>query len=359
MSFLKRRDMLARAMAAGLVPFLLPGTARSRDSGGDLGVITWDGYQDPAFHGDYIERHGVSPSFEILGDDRETLSKLRAGYAADIAQPCAFNVGAWVDAGVLRPMDDSRLEHWGDLAKSLRRLPRQLNDGRVWFVPVDWGVGSIIYRTDLLPDPDSSWWVLYDDTLAGRIGMQRSADAALGCAALATGVSDPWNMSDDERAVVLRLVEKQNAIIGRYWYDPIEAESGLQNGDLVACYGWNDMYARLQAADVPVGFMCPREGYLCWVCGLSLLASGHQDDAMAYDFINAMTSPKAGAAVISNLGYGHANLKSFDLVSAAVLDMLALSDPDAILENSEFIDQTLIRERDDYAQLFLEAIDAL
>jgi len=358
MSAMKRRQLLAGAAAFGFAPLTCLGPGFAQDTEAPLRVLTWEGYDDPAFHAPFAEAVDVAPLFEFLGDDGATLSKLRAGYAADLAHPCVFSVGAWVDSGVIVPIDVSRLSHWDDLAKPLRRLPRQLNDGRVWFVPVDWGTASVIYRTDLLPDPDPSWWLLYDDALAGRIGMQRSPDAAMGCAALATGVADPWSMSDDEQAVVQRLVERQSALVGSYWYDPREAEDGLARGDLVACYGWNDMYARLAAAGVPVGFVTPAEGFLTWVCGLTRLASGQSDDTLAYAFLDAMTSPQAGAAIISRLGYGHANLNSFDRVPGAVLEMLALSDPEAILESSEFLDQTLIGDRDLYARLFIEAIDS-
>ncbi|MBT7646413.1 MAG: hypothetical protein HN768_05090, partial [Rhodospirillaceae bacterium] len=247
MTSLSRRDALTAMAAAGITGVSCSGFARADDDDDALTAMVWDGYGDGAFHGAYLESHGVSPVFEPMADEATALAKLRAGYAGAIAQPCAYSVGNWVDAGVLKPIETNRLSHWEDLWKPLRRLPRQLNDGRIWFVPVDWGAGSVLYRTDMLPDPDPSWWLLYDDDLAGRIAMQRSPDAALGCAALAAGVSDPWAMTPDEQTVVQRLVRKQSSLVRSFWRDPLEAEQGLRSGDLVASYGWNDMYARLKA----------------------------------------------------------------------------------------------------------------
>jgi len=359
MTGLSRRATMTAMAAAGIASVSCSGLVRAADDGAALTVMGWEGYGAGAFHGPYLENHGVSPVFEPMVDEATALAKLRAGYTADVAQPCAYSIGNWVDAGVLKPIETDRLNHWEDLWKPLRRLPRQLNDGHIWFVPVEWGAGSIIYRTDLLTDPDPSWWLLYDDDLAGRITMQRSPDAALGCAALAAGVADPWAMTPDEQVVVQRLVQKQSNLVASYWRDPLEAEDGLRRGDLVASYGWNDMYARLRAAGVPVSFMAPKEGYLTWVCGLSLLASGHQDDALAYDFIDAMIAPETGAAIISTFGYGHANLRAFEDVPASLLDLLALSDPRGMLESSEFIDQAAAVERDLYSRLFLDALDQL
>ena len=56
----------------------------------------------------------------------------------------------------------------------------------------------------------------------------------------------------------------------------------------------------------------------------------------AYDLVNAMTSPEAGAFEIENFGFGHANAKAFDLVSDDTLADLGLSTPEALLNNGIF-----------------------
>ncbi|MGY8997485.1 MAG: ABC transporter substrate-binding protein, partial [Alphaproteobacteria bacterium] len=325
--------------------------------GSDLRVLSWEGYQDGAFHTQFVEAHGASPSFAVMQDEADAFSKLRGGYLADIAQPCAYSIGAWVDAGVLRPIDTAWLQHWNDIWKPLRNLPRVLDNDLDWFVPLDWGPGGIIYRTDLLPDPDPSWWLLYDEDLKGRIAMQASSQAVVGAAALAVGVADPWSMSNGEQEVVQRLITKQADLVTGFWSDPRVAQDGLERGDLVASYGTNDLYARLLAADVPVGFLAPREGYLTWVCGLSLLAAGNEDESLAYDFIDAMLAPETGKAIISRLGYGHANHKSFDLVSEGLLDRLALTAPRQILEKSEFFDLSTAGAGPQYDALFLGGLE--
>ncbi len=354
---ISRRTLLSSLAAAGLVPAAMTGSAGAQTSGSDLRVMSWAGYQDGSFHRPYLDAHDGSPSFTVMDDEADALSRLRGGYLADVAQPCAYSIGTWVNAGVLRPIDTARLLHWNDIWKPLRNLPRVLDNDLDWFVPLDWGAGGIIYRTDLLPDPDPSWWLLYDEDLEGRIAMQASSQAVVGAAALAVGVADPWSMSNDEQAVVQRLISKQAELVTAFWSDPRVAEDGLERGDLIASFGTNDLYARLLAAEVPVGFLAPREGYLTWVCGLSLLAAGHVDEGLAYDFIDAMLAPEAGKVIISSLGFGHANHKSFDLVSEGLLDRLALSEPRQILEKSEFFDLSTAGAGPQYDALFLGALE--
>lgn len=59
---------------------------------------------------------------------------------------------------------------------------------------------------------------------------------------------------------------------------------------------------------------------MTWTCGISLMTGA--DPAKldkAYDIIDALLSPEAGAYEIAEFGYGHANRKAFDLVDEATL----------------------------------------
>ena len=89
---------------------------------------------------------------------------------------------------------------------------------------------------------------------------------------------------------------------------------------------------------LPVKFMTPKEGARTWVCGLVLTAADYRvgSDDKVYDFLNAMMSPEAGAFLISEYGYGHANSKAFDLVSEERIAEVGLPDPEKFLEIGTF-----------------------
>ena len=115
-----------------------------------------------------------------------------------------------------------------------------------------------------------------------------------------------------------------------YWSDNSEVEQALASGEIVAGWGWNDTYARLKAEGVPVAFGVPKEGIRTWVCGLVMHSETEHADA-AYDLINAMTSPEAGAYIITEWGFGHSNRKAFEEVDAETLQAQGLSTPDVFL----------------------------
>ena len=89
---------------------------------------------------------------------------------------------------------------------------------------------------------------------------------------------------------------------------------------------------------INVKFMNPKEGPMTWTCGISLMADA--DPAKldrSYAIIDALLAPDAGAWHIMDSGYGHANLKAYDLVDEADLIARGLSrDPNSVLNAGIF-----------------------
>ncbi len=86
-------------------------SAQAEDA--ELTVFDWSGYEDPAFHPAYTEKHGVSPTFTFFGDEEEAFQKLRSGFKADLAHPCSQSVVKWREAGLLEELDTSKIRELG------------------------------------------------------------------------------------------------------------------------------------------------------------------------------------------------------------------------------------------------------
>ena len=91
-------------------------------------VFLWGGYDDDGLFGSYAAEHG-SPEYSIFGDAEEGLQKLKAGFEVDLAWPCQGEIKRWVRAGVLEPLDPSRIENWDDMFPEVRDLPSGMVDG--------------------------------------------------------------------------------------------------------------------------------------------------------------------------------------------------------------------------------------
>ena len=118
------------------------------------------------------------------------------------------------------------------------------------------------------------------------------------------------------------------------WTDSSEVQQAMASGEIIACYAWNDLIANLRAEGVPVEFAKTKEGSFTWFCGLTLLNTGKADEQAAYDFIDAWLSPETGKALIEGSGYGHANMKSFDIADPEAIANMGITDPVEMMKDT-------------------------
>lgn len=298
--------------------------------------FTWGGYELPEMHGAFVEQYGAMPNVGLFGDDEEGLQKVRAGYVPDVAHPCYSGIDRWRDAGILQPIQTSRLSNWPDLLPSLKNIEGiVVDDQSVWLAPVDWGNTSVIYRADLVDIEEESWGLLWDERYAGRIAMSSGTEDMAVPAALYMGAQDPYNLTEAQLEEMRELLTEQRKLVKFYSNDDTALQQALASGELVAAVGWNSTYNTLKREGVPVKFMAPKEGIITWICGLVLMKEAPYVEE-AYDFINSAIDPQTGVFLIEEYGYGHSNKKSFELVSPEVLAELGLpKDPELMLSSAQ------------------------
>ncbi len=349
---LSRRDITKVLASVGIGMATMPLVRRPAAAAEEVTYFTWAGYEVPELHPSYVEKYGSSPAITFFGEEEEALQKLLAGYTPDLSHPCTYSVSRWRDAGVLTPIDASRLSHLNDTFPELLALKGTTVGDERYFVPCEWGNSSVLYRADLVDIQEESWMLLFDERYAGKLAVYDAVDGAVIVAALALGVKDPFNMTDEELEKVRELMVKQKQYLLYYWTDQTAVEQGLASGELVAAYAWNASVVALKAQGLDVKYMNPKEGILTWVCGLVLINGGPGDEQAKYDFIDAMTSPEAGQYIIDAYGYGHSNMKSFDAVPAARLEELGISSPTALFAQGVFFEEIEPTLREKYIAMF-------
>jgi spermidine/putrescine transport system substrate-binding protein len=329
-----RRDVAKVAASVGLGVAVMRNPRPARAAEGEPPLyFTWTGYDIPELWPAYAEEHGVPPTSVFASED-EAFTKMRSGFAVDIAHPCVETMLRWRDGGLLLPLDTSRLTYWNDLWPELKESEGVSFDGEVYFAPTDWGNSSVLYRSDLV-DTEESWYMLFDDKYAGRISPWNSTSNVYAAAQILG--FDMWDVPEGELlGPVADLLRQQRNNTRFYWDDPVQAEQAMASGEVVTMYAWNASVVNLKAQGIPIAYANPKEGIWTWSCGLCRISSGSGDENLVYDFINAWQSPEAGQFLIDSYGYGHSNKLSFDLVPPERLDELGISTPEALFSKSVF-----------------------
>lgn len=326
-------QVLALAMTASVLAPVAP--ARAED--GRLTYLTWSGYEQPEYDEVYLKAHPGAVDISVFGDDDDAFTKLKAGFRPDIAHPCYDKIQRWNKAGLIEPIDTSRIANWNQIFPVFRNLPDiQAGEGKVWMVPWDWGNTSILYRTDLLPkDVEQSWTLLWDQKYAGRMSTIDAVHDTPVVAALVAGVN-PFDLSPADMEKVATKMREQRPLMASYTTDMTSVEQSLASGALVAAMTWNESAVALRKQGVPVAFMKPKEGMLTWSCGFVMI-KGTKNKDLAYDFINSRLAPSSGRHLIENNGYGASTSTAFAAVPAEKLKELELpADPEVMLKTTVF-----------------------
>jgi spermidine/putrescine transport system substrate-binding protein len=329
---LSRRDFNRALAAAGLSLAAMPLVGRRSRAAGNITFFTWGGYDVPEAAPDYVAKHGGPPDFAIFASEEEALQKMLAGYDVDLMHPCSYNIKRWRDAGVLQPIDVSRVPEYQNIWEKFRTIPETSFDGKVYFIPWDAGLVSILYRTDLV-DPadvvDPTWGLLFNEKYKGKLSMYDTDTTFIQIAALVRGwAKDYLTLSDEQLAEIRTMLSQQRELMKFYWSDQTQLEQAVASGEVVAAYAWSGSVKQLRDQGVPIAYMTPKEGILGYCCGLVRHARAPGDEQAAYDFINAMLSPESGKWLL-DYGYFHANKRAYDLADPKLLADLGASDPAA------------------------------
>lgn len=279
-------------------------------AGKDLNVFDWSGYEDQGFFKDYMEKYKEAPSYTFFGSQEEAFTKLQSGFEADLAHPCTDATKKWVAAGLIKPLDTSKLTHWDQLSPTLTKMDGVVVDGKVYMMPFEWGNTGWIYRTDKISADDISLQLATDPKYKGQIAIPDAASSAYAFAALGAGIKNYANMNDEEFKKASDFLRKVHPNVRFYWSDAGQLDQAMASGEVLMGWAWNQSELNLQSNKVPAVMMKDVDkGIATWVCGYVHLNSSKQSDEQVYDMLNALSAAGTGKYIVEAWGYAHANMK--------------------------------------------------
>ena len=107
-------------------------------------------------------------TFEFGDTDANILAQMQGGSQADIFHFYTGWQQFYVDEGLVREIDTSKLTNWDKVPEDFKALGQI--DGKQYFLPWDWGFTSILYNTEHV-DEVTSWDVLFDPQYAEHVSM--------------------------------------------------------------------------------------------------------------------------------------------------------------------------------------------
>ena len=297
-----------------LAPLLLtlaPGLAAAADS---IRVYNWNDYIAPQVLADFTKATGIAVEYHTYASAEELDKILASGESIDIAVPSQNDLPPLIKAGLVQPLDMSRLPNRKHLDKQLLSKLAAVDPQNRYAVPYLWGAVGLAINTPQAeaayggPLP-SSWSLLFDPVQSSKL-------ASCGVSVLDAPDEMFYNLlSYQGRSLTNsspgRLRKAGEALMDlrpnlRY-VDSERYIDDLNQGRLCVAVAWVGDALGASDAGQPVQFVVPEEGSTLFIDNLVIPSSARRAD-LAHQFIDYLMQPQVAAQISSETLYPSANL---------------------------------------------------
>lgn len=271
---------------------------------GTLRLLGWEGYADPSWVKPFERRYKAKVQISYVGSVDELFNKVRLqGANYDLAFPDASMIPRYVKAGLIQPLEMSRIRGLDKLQPFYRNQTYFTVGGKRYAIPYTSGTTPIIYNRTLIPKAPTSWNVLFDPRYKGKVGMLDDSNNMTVVTALTLGIKNPLELTDAQFSQVTAKLARQRSLVRKYYSGPDEGANLLASGDMtVAPEMEPNMIDQLAKSNkFKFGVAYPKEGALAWVDN-AVIPKGAANPALAYAYINYALTSKVQSGLANKYG---------------------------------------------------------
>jgi spermidine/putrescine transport system substrate-binding protein len=331
-AYLTSRRSLLKSVGASVLatPFLATRSLAAEP----ITIFTWETYHEDAWVNEWSEKNGIPVNVVRTGSVDEMFAQTQSGaIQADVLYFDSGSFKRYKEAGLIAPIDSSKMSNAKNVSAGLKWEERNSLDGEVYGIPYNWGTQPLMFDEGAMAAPDS-WAALWDPANVGRVNMFDDAYITFPMIALSVGAVDPYNLTDaefDKCREALRTLRPQLRTIARGFND---AEVIYAAGEATIGYCQNiSIVFNLQAKGKKFNYSFPKEGTPTWIDNAVLTPRGARDEV--YQFLNDNLSPEWQARFIS-FSFNNGVLTSEVARSAGLADDLLKKTNIIDQENADF-----------------------
>ena len=209
-----------------------------------------------------------------------------------------------IQGGYVEAVDTSEFSNYANVFEGLKDLPHNTVDGVNYGVPHGRGPNLLMYNTEEITEAPTSWDLVWEGGTdhVGEISIYDSsiyiADAAVHLMATQPdlGITDPYQLNQEQFDAAIELLEQQAANDPLYWSSYTDQIASYAAGDVVVGTTWPLQVQLLKGNDppVPVEGVKPDEGTTGWSDTWMLAKDAAHPNCMKL-WMNHMMSPEANS----------------------------------------------------------------
>ncbi|MFT3894876.1 MAG: ABC transporter substrate-binding protein [Anaerolineales bacterium] len=288
---------------------------------GEVAIVAWPGYiergaNDPAYDWvtEFEKQTGCMVTVKDAATSDEMVTLMSTG-EYDLVTASGDSSLRMIYGGVVQEIDTSKIPSYNTVDERLQNAAWHTVDGKHYGVPYQWGPNVLMYNTEAFGGvAPTSWNVVFEEqTLAdGKSNKDRVqaysgpiyiADAALYLKATKPelGITDPYELNEEQFAAALDLLRQQRQITPKYWGDYLTQIEDFKTEGFVASSSWPLQVNLLQADGAPIASVVPDEGATGWA-DTTMMSAKAPHPQCAYLWLEHSIDPKVQGDVASWFG---------------------------------------------------------
>jgi len=288
---------------------LLVGTVSAHAE--SLRVMAWGGYADGDWVKKFTQETGIDVDVVFIGSDDEAWAKMKGsdGQDFDVFAVNPAQLQRYIDADLVSDIDLSKIPNQAHVLPRFRDLTKiagLTRNGKVYGIPFCFDSIGLIYDTEKVNPPPTSWSVLWDPKYSGKILAYDNGEHNFSFTALSLGYKDPFHLTDEQMAKVKdRLTELKRSVLS-FYTTADEVEQIYKNNDVAlvwANYGQQQLKS-LKIRGAKVAYVNPSEGALAWLDNW-VISKGVRDKDAAEKWINFMLSEQVSTQISQRIAVGN------------------------------------------------------
>ena len=297
---------------------------------GEVNLICWAGYCEDGstsakvdWISDFEKQTGCQVNVKIGNTSDEMVNLMRTGEYDGVSASGDATLRL-IDGGDVAPVNTDLVPNYADVFPGLKDQPYNSVDGQMYGIPHGRGANLLMYNTDdVTPAPTSLASVFDPKEMAANKGKITAYDSPIYIADAALylmktqpdlGITNPYELDEDQFNAAIDLLKTQNDYIGEYWSDYTKEIQAFTNGDSAVGTTWQVINQLLQADNQPVKAVLPDEGSTGWSDTWMISSEAEHPNCM-YMWMNHIIEPKTNAAVAEWFGEAPANEKACDFTA--------------------------------------------
>ncbi|MEG1605549.1 MAG: spermidine/putrescine ABC transporter substrate-binding protein [Clostridia bacterium] len=313
-------------------------------------VYNWYDYIDEDVIHQFEDETGIEVKYANFTTNEEMYAKLSAGASEyDVLFPSDYIIERMIKQGELAKLNLANMPNVAGLSQWLKK-PDYDPTGE-YSVAYMWGTVGLLYNTEMVPEPITSWKSIFDPANKKSVLMMDSIRDALGITLKYLGYSMNTRAPEELEAAKQALIkQKADGIVKGYLVD--ETKDKMISGEAPMALVWSGdaLYAMSEAPEL--AYVVPDEGSNVWVDGMCIPASSKNKEA-AEKFIDFLCRPDIARKNMDYIYYSTPIQAVVDGMSDEEKNNLTLNPSQDIIDRCEFF-HDIADDMDLYNRLWME-----